>query len=256
MRATCLALACLLAACSDDGAGAPDAAPACVAAQAWYSENVTDGTAQPVGTKEANAYGVYDLLGNAVEWVADCYHETYDGAPTDGAWVNSDGTACAYQIVRGGCFGSTARALRVSVRDGVLSGFYGACAPGVRCARDVGATEPTGAVEVAWSPIAAGDYQMGCSTGDDQCQTNEAPAHAVHVGAFEISTYEITQQQYHDQTGLSPGKDYCPTCAATYITWENALAFCTAVGARLPTEIEWEYAARAGAATRYPCGDQ
>ena len=82
------------------------------------------------GGKDPNDFGLYDMLGNAVEWVSDCYHETYDLAPTDGSsW---DEAACAYRITRGGCYGSNPGSLRVSAREGVEPNFYGACAPGVR----------------------------------------------------------------------------------------------------------------------------
>jgi formylglycine-generating enzyme required for sulfatase activity len=57
----------------------------------------------PVGSFGANGFGLYDMVGNVREWTEDCYHETYNGAPTDGsAWI--EGGNCYDRVVRGGSF--------------------------------------------------------------------------------------------------------------------------------------------------------
>lgn len=54
---------------------------------AWYNGN-SGGKTHPVADKQANAWGLYDMTGNVWEWVEDCWHGTYNGAPTDGsAWT-------------------------------------------------------------------------------------------------------------------------------------------------------------------------
>jgi formylglycine-generating enzyme required for sulfatase activity len=54
----------------------------------------------PVGSFAPNAFGLYDMSGNVLQWVEDCYHDNYNGAPEDGsAWITGD---CSYHVVRGG----------------------------------------------------------------------------------------------------------------------------------------------------------
>ena len=62
----------------------------------------------PVGSFRANGFGLHDMVGNVSEWVDDCWHENYDGAPADGsAWL--DGGDCLRRVVRGGSWESDLR---------------------------------------------------------------------------------------------------------------------------------------------------
>ena len=70
----------------------------------------------PVGRFAANAFGLFDMHGNVWEWVADCYHDNYEGAPTNGsAWTNGCGSTVR-AVVRGGSWFSLPRTLRAAYR--------------------------------------------------------------------------------------------------------------------------------------------
>ena len=81
----------------------------------WYHEN-SGGKTHPVGQKQANEVGVYDLLGNVEEWVQDCWNDSYAGSPSDGqAWEWGD---CSRRVLRGGCWGTFPGFIRLAYRHG------------------------------------------------------------------------------------------------------------------------------------------
>ena len=83
----------------------------------WTAASCSDGYAYtaPSGSFKPNAFGLYDMHGNAFEWVQDVYHENYQGAPADGsAWVS--GGDQDMQVQRGGAWGGTPGNQRSAVR--------------------------------------------------------------------------------------------------------------------------------------------
>lgn len=74
----------------------------------------------PVGSFKPNPFGLYDVTGDAWQWLADCFHKNYVGAPTDGsAWTSGD---CSLRVDRGGSWISAASNLRIAFRGSYPAG--------------------------------------------------------------------------------------------------------------------------------------
>ncbi|MFN9622345.1 MAG: formylglycine-generating enzyme family protein, partial [Cyanobacteriota bacterium] len=90
-----------------------------------YQEQTT-----PVGMFPANAWGLQDMHGNVWEWCLDCWHKSYEGAPTDGSpWLdeqalNREGDGDQYRLLRGGSWNRAPGNCRSAYRD--------VCSPDVR----------------------------------------------------------------------------------------------------------------------------
>ena len=83
----------------------------------WPLHDCNDGyarTTAPVGSFKPNGFGLYDVAGNAWEWVEDCYNPGYEGAPDDGsAWLSGD---CVRRVVRGGGWYNKPETVRPALR--------------------------------------------------------------------------------------------------------------------------------------------
>jgi formylglycine-generating enzyme required for sulfatase activity len=76
-----------------------------------------------VGSFKANPFGLYDMGGSVEQWVQDCWHKNYQGAPSDGsAWAESDD--CSHHVIRSGSWKNDARYVRPANRDSYGNARY------------------------------------------------------------------------------------------------------------------------------------
>ena len=268
-------------------------------ADANYDESVGDTTS--VGAYAANGYGLYDMVGNVAEWCMDKYDADFYLASRNSRHPVSvsGGQPLRWllehfkhlqdrRVLRGGSWNHLAQYYPIDVDKNVrLAGrdwswpMSANQVTGFRCVRGTvtPVVEPVAPVEEEASEemptpegmvlIPAGEFQMG--SNNEEAENNEQPVHTVHLDAFYMDKYEVTNAQFkafvdanpqwqkyqiddkfHDGTYLYhwDGTNYpaWPTGQADhpvrYVSWYAALAYAQWAGKRLPTEAEWEYAAR------------
>jgi len=109
------------------------------------------------------------------------------------------------------------------------------------------------AVTIELVNIPAGSFQMGSYDGE----ADEKPVHTVHIRAFKIMKYEVTQALYKSVMGSNPSKFKGDNNPVDNVRWFDVQQFIellnrkTGKSYRLPTEAEWEYAARAGTSSKW-----
>jgi WD40 repeat protein/serine/threonine protein kinase len=238
----------------------------------WFMDNAPDKT-RPVGKLSPNAWGLYDMHGNAWEWCADV-GRTYTSPPITDPIGPQTGPNRA---LRGGGVSTAGPRWDAShLRSAFRLPNYGIVANnvGFRVVCDYRPPQITNSIGMKLARIPAGKFLMGSPENEPGRQANEGPQHEVTITKpFHIGVYEVTQAEYEKVTGKNPSKfnkangpDASGDHPVEMVSWDDAVAFCQKLSElpeekkagrlyRLPTEAEWEYACRAGTRTAYSWGD-
>ncbi len=244
---------------------------------AWFDDNSGRKTHR-VGTKKANAWGLYDMHGNLWEWCLDRYGKYTSGDATDPLGPSSG----SFRVGRGGSWLDRAVLCRSAIRTYSAPG-YARNSLGFRLVlaqHSEKSVDPNTAPPVvdatvqdlaAKSPlklvsIPAGSFMMGSNDGDSY----EKPVHKVTISKpFYMGATEVTQSQWKMIMGNNPSYFKGDDLPVDYISWKDCMEFCKKLTVtekakgnlpadweyRLPTEAEWEYCCRAGSSTEYCFGE-
>ena len=232
---------------------------------AWYTSN-SSSTTHPVKTKASNELGIYDMSGNVNEWCSDWFGSYSSAAQTDptGPATGSN------RVFRGGSWGYDATFCRVAYRGGATPSNAGAGnLVGLRLAyNNDDETPPTGGgsvndgqnevytvngVSFKMIAVKGGTFQMGATSEQTGATSDKSPTHSVTLSNYYIGETEVTQELWNAVMGSNPsnftGDMQCPV---ERVSWDDCQTFIsrlnelTGATFRLPTEAQWEYAARGG----------
>lgn len=241
---------------------------------AWYEDNSGRKT-HPVGKKNPNEFGLFDMSGNVYEWCQDIYGPYSESSQTD----PKGQTSGAERVFRGGSYMYEANCCRVSYRgsidpaeryenlglrlalaaeetkDEVLAeekSYFSERPLEEKTVREK-ETFTINGVSFTMIGVTGGTFTMGATEeqGKDYGK-NEKPSHTVTLSSFQIGQTEVTQELWEAVMGKNPSNFEGKHRPVESVSWKDCMAFIvklrtlTGKQFRLPTEAEWEYAARGG----------
>ena len=216
---------------------------------AWYVDN-SDNKTHPVAAKTPNELGIYDMSGNVLEWCNDWYSSSYY---TSESQTNPTGPdSGSSRVRRGGSWNYSENTCRVSYRGNNTPSFrYNYL--GLRLCLSAEESFTVNGVSFAMVPVAGGTFTMGATAEQGtNIDSNEKPTHQVTLSSYMIGKTEVTQALWRAVTGETPSYFRGDNLPVEQVSWDDCQKFITKLNAltgknfRLPTEAEWEYAARGG----------
>ena len=216
---------------------------------AWYVDN-SDNKTHPVAAKTPNELGIYDMSGNVLEWCNDWYSSSYY---TSESQTNPTGPdSGSSRVRRGGSWNSSENTCRVSYRGNNTPSFrYNYL--GLRLCLSADESFTVNGVSFAMVPVAGGTFTMGATSEQGtNIDSNEKPTHQVTLSSYMIGKTEVTQALWLAVMGSKPSYFRGDNLPVEQVSWDDCQKFITKLNAltgknfRLPTEAEWEYAARGG----------
>ena len=232
-------------------------------------------TLKTVGSYKPNAWGLYDMHGNVLEW---CY-DRYDDYP-ESAVLDPQGPMTGWnRVLRGGSWIHDANycrsACRISAGPSIRNDYIGfrvALVPLLKkqSKPDDILLQLPGGISMRLKGIPAGKFMMGSPQGEEWRDRDETQHLVTLTKNYWLGETEVTEAQYEAVMGENSsknklGSDY----PAQNVCWDDAMKFChkltkieKAAGRlpkgyeySLPSEAQWEYACRAGTTTAYHFGD-